>query len=57
MFPLQSPSPAPVIQKPPIPQEHMPMVAAFDATVDRCRSAASTQVSVLFLLIAQVIGM
>ena len=40
------PSPAPVqVQKPPIPQEHMAMVTAFDATVERCKKAASSQVS------------
>ena len=41
---MQSPSPAPV-QKPPIPQEHMPMVQAFDAMLERCKGRANTTVS------------
>ena len=41
---MQSPSPAPV-QKPPIPQEHMSMVQAFDAMLERCKGRASTTVS------------
>jgi hypothetical protein len=41
---LQSPSPAPV-QKSPIPQEHMPMVQAFDAMLERCKGRANTTVS------------
>ena len=41
---MQSPSPAPV-QKLPIPQEHMPMVQAFDAMLERCKGRANTTVS------------